>query len=140
MLIVFLCRHGLLLMPNASVWSEICCCRKAWMYLLEGPYRRGTNGTERSSIVAARPALNVKKSGPNAGLGIPYEPMLVIRAQSQLLKDADKLAFSKPYRFDIVDVQRQMMTNLGQLVHKKAAEAFASKDKAAFALHSRTFP
>ena len=112
---------------------------KAWMYLLEGPYRRGTNGTERSSIVAARPALNVKKSGPNAGLGIPYEPMLVIRAQSQLLKDADKLAFSKPYRFDIVDVQRQMMTNLGQLVHKKAAEAFASKDKAAFALHSGRF-
>ena len=49
----------------------------------------------------------------------PYEPMLVIRAQSQLLKDADKLAFSKPYRFDIVDVQRQMMTNLGQLVHKR---------------------
>lgn len=32
-----------------------------------------------------------------------------------------------------------MMTNLGQLVHKKAAEAFASKDKAAFALHSGRF-
>ena len=112
---------------------------KAWMYLLEGPYRRGTNGTERSSIVAARPALDVKKSGPNAGLGIPYEPMLVIQAQAQLLKDADKLAASKPYRFDIVDVQRQMMTNLGQLVHKKAAEAFVAKDKAAFTLHSRRF-
>lgn len=112
---------------------------KAWMYLLEGPYRRGTNGTERSSIVAARPALDVKKSGPNAGLGIPYEPMLVIQAQAQLLKDADKLAVSKPYRFDIVDVQRQMMTNLGQLVHKKAAEAFVAKDRAAFTLHSRRF-
>ena len=112
---------------------------KAWMYLLEGPYRRGTNGTERSSIIAARPALDVKKSGPNAGLGIPYEPMLVIQAQAQLLKDADKLAASKPYRFDIVDVQRQMMTNLGQLVHKKAAEAFVAKDKAAFTLHSRRF-
>ena len=112
---------------------------KAWMYLLEGPYRRGTNGTERSSIVAARPAWDVKKSGPNAGLGIPYEPMLVIQAQAQLLKDADKLAASKPYRFDIVDVQRQMMTNLGQLVHKKAAEAFVAKDRAAFTLHSRRF-
>lgn len=112
---------------------------KAWMYLLEGPYRRGTNGTERSSIVAACPALDVKKSGPNAGLGIPYEPMLVIQAQAQLLKDADKLAVSKPYRFDIVDVQRQMMTNLGQLVHKKAAEAFVAKDRAAFTLHSRRF-
>lgn len=112
---------------------------QAWMYLLEGPYRKGTNGTERSSIVAARPALNVKKSGPNAGLGIPYDPMLVIRAQSALLKDADRLASSRPYRFDIVDVQRQMMTNLGQLVHKKAAEAFTAKDKAAFALHSGRF-
>lgn len=65
--------------------------------------------------------------------------MLVIQAQAQLLKDADKLAASKPYRFDIVDVQRQMMTNLGQLVHKKAAEAFVAKDKAAFTLHSRRF-
>lgn len=46
--------------------------QQAMICLLEGPYRPGTNGTERSSIIAARPALNVKKSGPNAGLGIPY--------------------------------------------------------------------
>lgn len=112
---------------------------KAWLCLLEGPYRPGTNGTERSSIIAARPALNVKKSGPNAGLGIPYSPLLVIQAESLLLKDADKLKNSKPYRFDVVDVQRQLMSNLGQAIHKKAAEAFTKKDKAAFALHSSRF-
>lgn len=112
---------------------------KAMTYLLEGPYRPGTNGTERSSIVAARPALNVKKSGPNAGLGIPYDPTLVIRAQQELLRDADKLSASKPYRFDIVDVQRQLMTNLGQQIHKQASNAFRAKDKAAFALHSSRF-
>lgn len=112
---------------------------KAMLCLLEGPYRPGTNGTERSSIIAARPALNVKKSGPNAGLGIPYSPLLVINAAGLLLKDADKLKASKPYRFDVVDVQRQMMSNLGQAIHKKAAEAFANKDKAAFALHSKRF-
>ena len=112
---------------------------QAMIYLLEGPYCRGTNGTERSSIVAARPALDVKKSGPNASLGIPYDPLLVIQAQRALLKDADKLSASKPYRFDIVDVQRQLMTNLGQLIHKQAAEAFRAKDKAAFALHSGRF-
>lgn len=33
---------------------------QAWLHLLEGPYRPGTNGTERSSIIAARPAVNVK--------------------------------------------------------------------------------
>lgn len=113
--------------------------QKAWEYLLEGPYRPGTNGTERSSIIAARPALNVKKSGPNAGLGIPYSPLLLIQAERLLLENADALATSKPYRFDIVDVQRQMMSNLGQAIHKKVKEAFEAKDITAFNLHTQRF-
>lgn len=52
-----------------SKWENT---HKALLLLLEGPYRPGTNGTELSSIIAARPALHVKKSGPNAGLGILY--------------------------------------------------------------------
>lgn len=112
---------------------------KAWMCLLEGPYRPGTNGTERSSIVAARPAVHVKKSGPNAGLGIPYDPRLLIEAERWLLADSALLKGSTPYRFDIVDVQRQLMSNLGQAIHKKAAEAFVQKDKEAFMLHSGRF-
>lgn len=110
--------------------------RQAWNYLLEGPYRPGTNGTERSSIIAARPALNVKKSGPNAGLGIPYSPLLLLKAEALLLQDSAKLRGSKPYRFDIVDVQRQLMSNLGQAIHKQAADAFRRKDRRAFELHA----
>lgn len=112
---------------------------KAWLLLLEGPYRPGTSGTERSSIMAARPALNVKKSGPNAELSIPYSPLLLLKAEGLLLKDAAKLKASAPYRFDIIDVQRQLMTNLGQLMHKSAAKAFAAKDKEQFKLHSERF-
>lgn len=112
---------------------------QAWMYLLEGPYQPGTNGTERSSIIAARPALEVKKSGPNAGLGIPYSPLLLLEAEALLLQDSAKLKSSRPYRFDIVDVQRQMMSNLGQAIHKQAAEAFRRKDKEAFELHTARF-
>ena len=113
--------------------------RQAMLCLLEGPYRPGTNGTERSSIIAARPALDVKKSGPNAGLGIPYPPALLIEAEGFLLSDAERLQHSAPYRFDVVDVQRQLMSNLGQAIHRKAAEAFRKGDKAAFALHSGRF-
>lgn len=113
--------------------------RQTWKFLLEGPYRPGTNGTERSSIIAARPAVDVKKSGPNAGLGIPYSPLLVLQAEGMLLEDANKLKDSKPYRFDIVDIQRQLMSNLGQAIHKQAAEAFRQKNKQAFALHSTRF-
>ncbi len=113
--------------------------QEAWILLLDGPYKPGTNGTEKSSIVAARPALFPKKSGPNAGFEIPYDPSLVIRAQRLLLKDLDILSASRPYRFDIVDVQRQLMTNLGQLIHRAAAEAFLNKDKEAFQHHSSRF-
>lgn len=112
---------------------------KAWLLLWQGPYRKGTNGVENSSIICARPAVDVKKSGPNAGFHIPYKPQLLMEAQALLLKDAEKLKSSKPYRFDIVDVQRQVMSNLGQEIHKKAAEAFKKKDKAAFALHTTRF-
>lgn len=112
---------------------------KAWELLLAGPYRPGTNGVEKSSIICARPAIDVKKSGPNAGFDIPYEPALLIEAEALLLKDAEKLKASKPYRFDIIDVQRQVMSNLGQEIHKKTAEAFRKKDKAAFVLHSKRF-
>ena len=112
---------------------------QAWQYLLEGPYRKGTNGTERSSIIAARPALKVKKSGPNKGLGIPYSPLLLWKAQALLLSEAGRFSASKPYRFDIVDIQRQIMTNLGQVMHKRAAGAFAKKNKKQFLLHSNRF-
>lgn len=112
---------------------------KAWLMLLDGPYKKGTNGTERSSIVAARPALYPKKSGPNHGFKIPYNPTMLIRAQELLLKDMDKMSASKPYRFDIVDLQRQIMTNLGQVIHRQAADCFKNGDREGFKLHSGRF-
>lgn len=119
-----------------SKWENT---HKALLLLLEGPYRPGTNGTELSSIIAARPALHVKKSGPNAGLGIPYSPWLLIEAQALMLKDVGVLKTSEAYRFDIMDLQRQIMTNLGQAIHKEAAKAFEAGDEKGFELHSRRF-
>lgn len=112
---------------------------KAWELLLDGPYRPGTNGVENSSIICARPAINVKKSGPNAGFKIPYDQQNVVKALELLLEDAQRLQSSEGYRYDIVDLQRQMLTNLGQAIHKKAAEAFTNKDLKAFNLHSKRF-
>ena len=107
--------------------------------LLENPYRRGTNGVENSSIIAARPAVNVKKSGPNAGFNIPYKPEELVKALQLLLTEAKNLQSSDAYRFDIVDIQRQVLSNLGQLIHKKAAKAFENKDQATFKKYSQIF-
>ena len=76
---------------------------------------------------------------PICGLGIPYSPLLLWKAQRLLLDEAGKLGASKPYRFDLVDLQRQILTNLGQAIHKRAADAFKKKDRKGFLLHSNRF-
>lgn len=107
--------------------------------LLAGPYRPGTNGVENSSIIAARPALNVKKSGPNAGFKIPYAADTLAMAWKLLLDASYELQGSDGYRFDVMDIGRQVLSNLGQEMHKHAAEAFIKGDKKGFKLHSQRF-
>jgi len=112
---------------------------EALILLLENPYKPGTNGVELSSIVAARPAVHPKKSGPNSGFKIPYDPNSLVKAERLLLKDANLLGNSQGYRFDIVDIQRQLMSNLGQFIHAKAAECFEKGDIEGFNKHSTRF-
>lgn len=106
--------------------------KKAWEVLLSGPYRRGTNGVELSSIIAARPALVAKKSGPNAGFSIPYNPTELNRAWELLLSDYEVLKDSAGYQFDISDIGRQVLSNLGQELHKDVELAFRTRNKAEF--------
>jgi len=112
---------------------------KALMLLLKGPYGPGTNDVENSSIIAARPALDVKKSGPNAGFDIPYSPILLAQALELFLEESERGGLSDGYCYDIVDMSRQVLSNLGQLIHKKAAKAFQDKSRVNFDLHSRRF-
>lgn len=112
---------------------------KALILLLENPYKPGTNGVELSSIIAARPAIHPKKSGPNSGFKIPYDSNSLVEAERLLLKDAALLGNSQGYRFDIVDIQRQLMSNLGQFIHARVAECFEKGDIEGFDKHSTGF-
>lgn len=106
---------------------------KAWKILLdEGPYKSGTSDTEKSSMIAARPALEVKKSGPNAGFFIPYKPEKLVQALDLLLVDADKAGVGDTYRYDLVDITRQVLSNLSQNLQKEVQIAYLNKDRAAF--------
>lgn len=111
---------------------------EAWKKLLNTAYRGGTDGVENSSIICARPALDVKKSGPNAGFKIPYNNKELFEALLLLLND-QKLYKSDAFKYDVVDILRQVLSNYGQSVHKKAADAFKAKDKENFTLYSQEF-
>ncbi|MEI6712546.1 MAG: alpha-N-acetylglucosaminidase [Verrucomicrobiota bacterium] len=114
-------------------------CVKAWDILKRTAYARGTNGVESSSIVAARPALDVKKSGPNAGFNIPYPVTELETAWRELLKGGEKCGASDGYRFDVVDLGRQVLSNLGQDLHRDVRMAFDAKDAARLDLACKRF-
>jgi alpha-N-acetylglucosaminidase len=101
---------------------------KAWDILLKTAYRAGTNGVESSSIIAARPALKVKKSGPNDGFVLPYLPGELVEAWKLLLGAGLECETSDGFRFDLVDIGRQVLSNLGISLHRKVKEAFESRD------------
>ncbi|MCP5537490.1 MAG: alpha-N-acetylglucosaminidase [Akkermansiaceae bacterium] len=119
--------------------SDSANAKAAWKILSDGPYRRGTSGVENSSMIAARPALSAKKSGPNNGFAIPYEPQDLVAALDLLLKDADKLGNTDTYRYDVVDIMRQILSNYAQVLHREIREAYQKKDKALFKTKTAAF-
>ena len=121
----------------ASVWGRIGGGGRGVGYFTGYGVQEGTSGVEQSSIVAARPALNPKKSGPNAGFDIPYSRRRLAEAWELLLQDRERLRASDGYRFEVADVGRQVLSNLGQTIQKEVARAHVAKDKAAFEKASR---
>lgn len=113
---------------------------RAWELLLKSAYRQGTNAVESSSIVAARPALEVKKSGPNEGFRRDYENRDLFAAWRALLDGAGVVAeISEGLRFDLIDVGRQALSNLAREIQQKTTAAFAARDRACFRRMSQRF-
>ncbi|MGL4739142.1 MAG: alpha-N-acetylglucosaminidase [Cellulosilyticaceae bacterium] len=102
--------------------------RQAWRILRETVYRPGTNGVEKSSMICARPAIAVKKSGPNDGFEIPYENKRLLSALNLLLEVYDVYKGSDGYLYDLVDLARQVLTNYTQSLQTEIRIGFEQKD------------
>lgn len=102
--------------------------REAWGLLLGTVYRPGTHGT--STLIAARPALNVRRSDPNWNFAIPYDPARLLRAWRLLVEAADEGARGPGYAFDVADVGRQVMGDALHALHANVADAYLDRDPA----------
>lgn len=108
----------------------------AWRMLLDTAYAPGTNGVEKSSIICARPAVNVKKSGPNDGFHLPYGNRRLLAALDALLQSTSK---SEGYRYDVVDLLRQILSNYGQKLYAGVSEAFLNRERSIFRVQSQAY-
>ena len=69
----------------------------------------------------------------------PYDPVRLATAWKHLLDAADELGQADTYRYDLVNVARQALSNHAATLHGDLADAYRAKDRRRFAAASERF-
>lgn len=109
----------------------------AWAVLRNTVYNGAITSGGPESIITGRPTL--KPSTIWANTKKAYHPKDLIPAWNNLIAAADRLGSSEGYRYDIVDLTRQVMVNYADTLQKAFAADYKRGDYQKFELHSRAF-
>lgn len=115
---------------------------KAWQILIDTVYKSKLNNLGQGapeSIVNSRPTLVSKPSSSWGNAVISYDKNELIRALNLLLTDYEILKDSEGYKYDLITLMQQVLSNTAQDVHLKMAEAFNNKDIALFKDNAEQF-
>ncbi len=112
----------------------------AWQILLNTAYDLRIDGvafnSERDagqeSLFAAEPKLTANRASNWSPESMRYDPVAFQGALSELLAISPALRASDTYRYDLVDVARQVLANESRQLLPRIATAFAHKDRAEF--------
>jgi len=81
------------------------------------------------SVLCARPSLNpAQRASPSTGTKPPYDETQTVAAWQQLLDAAPACGASDGYRYDVADLGREVMADLGTHYHQAVLRAFQAKD------------
>lgn len=115
---------------------------KAWKIFLETVYKGELNNLGQGapeSIVNARPGLVSKPASSWGNAVVSYDKKELIKAAKWLLEDYDLLKESMGYKYDLITVLQQILSNTAQDVHLEMADAFNNKDLENFKLKAEKF-
>ncbi|MEU7517547.1 alpha-N-acetylglucosaminidase, partial [Streptomyces sp. NPDC042898] len=106
----------------------------AWEQLRRGPYstRSGTWSEPQDSLFAARPSLTAARAARWSPASMRYDAATVERALTELLEVAPELRTTDAYRYDLVDVARQALTNRSRVLLPRIKVAYEAGDLAGF--------
>ncbi len=129
--------------PNMQNWinryakyrynSSLPSVQEAWQGFYKtiyGSYASGRRPPE--SVFCANPSLNVTKVSAWWSTAIYYDPAALADACEKFLADAGQLKNNKNYQYDVLDVVRQCIADLGRHSYAAIQSAHKNKDKAAF--------
>ena len=104
---------------------------KAWKILLETVYKAELNNLGQGapeSVVNSRPTFELKPASTWGNIVISYDKNLLKEAASLLLNDYSLLKSSEGYKYDLITVLQQILSNTAQDVMGQMAEAFTNKN------------
>jgi alpha-N-acetylglucosaminidase len=108
---------------------------KAWQILLKTVYTNEAKNNYHSTFII-RPDLNMEFADKEGILNMPYQPADLIPAWENMLEAAPDLKGSEGFRYDLVDVTRQILVDYGNEMAYELRKAFDSKDKDKFKILS----
>lgn len=111
---------------------------EAWNILRYTAYADSITNGGAESIITARPTFK-KNPGGTSTTKLPYAPMELVKAWDHLLAAADDLKSSDGYKFDIVDVTRQVLANYASDIQQQIAEDYKRKDVKSFKRNADKF-
>ena len=114
--------------------------RRAWQILLKTAYGyradgvsgHGERDASQDSLFNAEPSLITKRAATPAPDVLRYNAADLAPALTELLQVAPKLRETETYRYDLVDVARQVMANEARAMLPEIKSAYDAKDRAAF--------
>ncbi len=102
--------------------------QEAWQILLETAYR---SPAQTGTFLAERPGFYVAKTAYRTEPIAPYDFRRLVPALEKLLAAAPELSGNDAYRYDVVNVTRQVLGQLGLPRVNAVEAAYAKKDTAA---------
>lgn len=114
--------------------------RRAWQILLKTAYgyradgnlEHGERDASHDSLFNSQPSLTVTRAATWSPDVLRYNPADLAPALTELLQIAPELRSTETYRYDLVDVARQVMANESRRVLPLIKQAYESKDKRTF--------
>ncbi|HWK04263.1 MAG TPA: alpha-N-acetylglucosaminidase [Puia sp.] len=110
---------------------------QAWRILEASVYSGGLGEGGNESIIVARPTF--EKKVDRVLTGLDYDPAKLVSAWDLFVKNVSVFGSSDGFRYDLVDISRQVLANYASPLQQKIAEAWRLKEVAAYREYKKEF-
>jgi len=109
----------------------------AWAILARTVYAGGLGEGGPESIIVSRPTTETW--GERVRTKLDYEPKELARAWALFVQAADRLGSSDGFRYDLVDITRQVLANYAMPLQQKWVLAYLQHDVAGYDKYTKEF-